>query len=55
MGSYVDVADNVAHLVMEFMQDYLKKKYRKDEEKLHDIELELARKIAEEIRPYCGP
>lgn len=55
MGSYIDVADNVARLSVEFMKDYLKKKYRKDEDKLHEIELELAEKIAKEIRPYCGP
>jgi hypothetical protein len=55
MGSYIDVADNVARLAVEFMEKFLQKKYREDEESLTEMRDALAKRIAKEIEPYCGP
>lgn len=55
MGSYLDVADNVADVVMKEIKDYLKKKYKKDDEALSEIKERVRSVVAEEIKGCVGP
>ena len=55
MGSYLDVADNVARVVMEEVKDFIKKKYRKDDEAMSEIEDRVRKAVAEEIKGFVGP